>query len=158
MSWNRLLGYMIKSGSLLSANQPSCHPVKQTLNRFFGCMPRAACQPDMWTFTKKRIPCPSLLPNVTFFSRFVLFFTLCFYMFSVPSCHPYLKQINIFPPPMILVSHPVLLSSDKVALLPGWDQSPGLNGVAVWGESGAQSAWSAAELCIYYLFQNRAHT
>lgn len=65
MSWNRLLGYMIKSGSLLSANQPSCHPVKQTLNRFFGCMPWAVCQPDMWTFTKK-IPCPSLLPNVTF--------------------------------------------------------------------------------------------
>lgn len=77
MSWNRLLRHMIKSGSLLSANQPSCHPVKQTLNRFFGCMPRAACQPDMWTFTKK-IPCPSLLPNRTFpsFSLFSSFFAL----------------------------------------------------------------------------------
>lgn len=87
MSWNRLLGYMIKSGSLLSANQPSCHPVKQTLNRFFGCMPRAVCQPDMWTFTKK-IPCPSLLPNVTFPS-FPFFCSFCFYIF-LSFCSPLL--------------------------------------------------------------------
>lgn len=34
-SWNCLLGHMIKSHSLLSANQTSCCLVGQTLNRFF---------------------------------------------------------------------------------------------------------------------------
>lgn len=34
-SWNCLLGHMIKSRSLLSANQTSCRLVGQTLNRFF---------------------------------------------------------------------------------------------------------------------------
>lgn len=34
-SWNCLLGHMIKSHSLLSANQTSCRLVGQTLNRFF---------------------------------------------------------------------------------------------------------------------------
>ena len=92
MSWNRLLGHMIKSGSLLSANQPSCHPVKQTLNRFFGCMPQAACQPDMWTFAKKKkkkIPCPSLLLNLTSPSSSFLssFLPLFFSFFSPFACH-----------------------------------------------------------------------
>lgn len=37
-SWNCLLGHMIKSHSLLSANQTSCRLVGQTLNRFFFCL------------------------------------------------------------------------------------------------------------------------
>uniref|UniRef100_A0A6I8P666 SRY-box transcription factor 6 n=1 Tax=Ornithorhynchus anatinus TaxID=9258 RepID=A0A6I8P666_ORNAN len=48
-SWNCLLGHMIKSHSLLSANQTSCRLVGQTLNRFFfpRRTPWALCQFDM---------------------------------------------------------------------------------------------------------------
>lgn len=164
MSWNRLLGYMIKSGSLLSANQPSCHPVKQTLNRFFGSMQRAACQPDMNLSKKKknRHPAPRRSP-MSLSHPFPASPVFAFFKF------PFLYVFNsigftltwnrsTFPLLIILLSHPVLLSCDKVVVLPGWDHSPGLNGVAVWGQRGPQTARFAAELCIYYLFQNRAHT
>lgn len=46
MSWNGLLGHMIKSLSPCSpllASQLSCHPVRQTLNRFFFLTLRAFC-------------------------------------------------------------------------------------------------------------------
>lgn len=151
MSWNRLLGHMIKSGSLLSANQPSCHPVKQTLNRFFGCLPWAACQPDMWTFTKKGYPAlhsslfllchllPSSLvsvfppipsPHPPFYSSVLSFFSVFF-----PLLSPLSVQSTSFPPPSVnFVFNPFLPSSDKVVPLPGWDQSPLLNGVASWWE------------------------
>lgn len=95
MSWNRLLGHMIKSGSLLSANQPSCHPVKQTLNRFFGCMPRAACQPDMWTF-KKRVTLPFTPP----YSYFAIFFLPLWFLYFLPSHFP----TPHFTPPFCLFS------------------------------------------------------
>ena len=120
MSWNRLLGHMIKSGSLLSANQPSCHPVKQTLNRFFGCMPRAACQPDMWTFTqkKKKIPCPiapsliSLshpLPSFSQFLRFPPFFAFPLSSFSSPLFHVFPTILTPEPDPRSTFSLPPLM-------------------------------------------------
>lgn len=95
MSWNRLLGHMIKSGSLLSANQPSCHPVKQTLNRFFGCMPRADCQPDMWTFTKKGYPA---LHSSLFLLCHLLPSSLVSVFPPIPSPHPpfYSSTLSFF--------------------------------------------------------------
>lgn len=68
-SWNCLLGHMIKSHSLLSANQTSCRLVGPTLNRFFFfCLTLwALCQFDMWTVTKdSRVSTACwLLSNIT---------------------------------------------------------------------------------------------
>lgn len=40
-------------------------------------------------------------PPAVFAFPFYFLFTPSFNMFSIPSCHPHLKQINIFPPTMI---------------------------------------------------------
>ncbi len=62
MCWNGLLGHMIKSSSPCSlhlASQLSCHPARQTLNRFFLCCGHSA---TLWTLTKMIAPTPPVFP------------------------------------------------------------------------------------------------